>query len=219
MSRAQGAFEREYFERSYRDYDRQNPPRKLDHYRQAVERHVIAHGTVRLLDIGCAFGAFLASLDSRWEIYGADVSEYAIGLARQRLPRAHLEPVRNGELPFAEHFDIITAFDVLEHIPNVEAVVRQVVEHLTDDGAFLFVVPVYDGPLGPMVRALDADVTHIHRLARRFWLDLARRYFEVEDWWGLFRSLVPGGYYVHWPSRALRGITPAIAVVGRRKAV
>ena len=213
----EGAFEREYFEQSYRDYDRQNPPRKLLHYRDAVQRHLPAREHVRVLDVGCAFGAFLAALDRRWEVYGTDVSEYAIAQARQRLPSAHFEVLRNGTLPFTERFDAITAWDVLEHIPELEAAVEQIRQHLAEDGTFLFVVPVYDGPLGLVVQALDADVTHIHRFSRHYWLDLAARYFQVIEWWGAFRLLLPGGYYVHWPSRALRRIAPAIAVVARRQ--
>jgi SAM-dependent methyltransferase len=211
-------FEREYFENSYRHYERQNPPRKLRHYHEAVHRFVPGGAPKRLLDIGCAFGKFLALVEGGWQLYGFDVSEYAITEARRRLPRATLEVVGNNRVPFAEHFDAITAWDVLEHVPQLEAMLQQVAERLTDDGAFLFVVPVYDGPLGPLVYALDKDVTHLHRRSRHYWLDLAKRNFHLLDWWGIFRLLLPGGYYIHWPTRRLRRVAPAIAVAVRLKA-
>lgn len=217
MARVRAAFEREYYETYYRDYDRQNPPRKMRHYREAVQRYLPARETTRILDIGCAFGTFLASLDSRWQAYGMDPSEYAIGKARERLPRARLELVRDGRVPFQERFDAITAWDVLEHISELDVVAQQVAEHLGDNGAFVFVVPVYDGPLGPVVRALDSDTTHVHRVSRKFWLDWADRHFQVQEWWGIFRFLFPGGHYLHWPTRQLRRIAPAVAVVARRR--
>jgi len=168
-------------------------------------------------DIGCAFGAFLGALDTRWQLYGMDVSEYAISQARTRLPRAHLDVVHDGVIPFHEPFDVITAWDVIEHIPELDMVAAQVTAHLTAHGAFVFVVPVYDGPLGPLVNMLDRDTTHIHRMPRDFWLHWAARHFQVDDWWGIFRFLFPGGLYFHAPTRALRRIAPAIAVVARSR--
>lgn len=216
MAGSTAAFEQEYYATYYRDYARQNPERKMQHYRQAVERALPAAETPRVLDIGCAFGTFLASLNSRWQPYGMDVSEYAIAAARERLPRARLAVARDGKIPFPEVFDAVTAWDVLEHIPQLDDVAQQVSQHLAENGTFVFVVPVYDGPLGPLVQMLDADPTHVHRVARTFWLDWASRHFTVADWWGIFRFLFPWGYYLHWPTRALRRIAPAIAVVARQ---
>jgi hypothetical protein len=47
-------FDRDYFERNYRAYDRQNPARKLEFYRRLVEQHAPAGRKPRLLDMGCA---------------------------------------------------------------------------------------------------------------------------------------------------------------------
>jgi len=135
MAASPPAFEREYYDTYYRDYDRQNPPRKMSHYRQTVERHLPAGSETRILDIGCAFGAFLGALDTRWQLYGMDVSEYAISQARTRLPRAHLDVVHDGVIPFHEPFDVITAWDVIEHIPELDMVAAQVTAHLTAHGA------------------------------------------------------------------------------------
>ncbi len=210
-------FERDYFETGYRDFDRQNPPRKLHHYRAAVERYAPPTRPLRVLDFGCAFGAFLATADPHWECYGTDVSAYALGHARVRAPQARLARTSGSDLPFTMAFDAITAWDVLEHIPEVERTLAELAAHLGPGGVLLFALPVYDGPLGALIRRLDADPTHIHRRSRAFWLDLAARHFHVADWWGLFRLLLPGGYYLHWPTRRLRRIAPAIAVVARRR--
>ena len=217
MPLPQARFEREYFDTYYGDYERSNPPRKMRHYRQAVERYAPAAGPSRILDIGCAFGKFLASLASGWDLYGIDASEYAIRAARERVPRAQLVVSGNGTIPFATQFHAITAWDVLEHIPDLDQTACQIAAHLTTDGVFLFVVPVYDGPLGSAVRMLDSDPTHVHRWPRAAWLGWAARHFMVVDWWGVFRIRVPGLGYVHRPVRGLRRIAPAIAVVTRHR--
>lgn len=213
-----GSFERAYYDTHYRNYRQQNPPRKLRHYRQAVERALGRNDRARLLDVGCAFGAFVGALDERWEAYGVDPSEYAIEAARRIVPRAQFANTRDGRmLVFDVPFDAITAWDVIEHIPNLDTVAQDVNAHLVRNGVFAFVVPVYDGLLGPVVNLLDGDPTHVHRKSRAFWLDWAGRHFVVEEWWGIFRYLLPGGHYVHWPTHALRGVAPAIAVIARRK--
>jgi SAM-dependent methyltransferase len=211
-----GVFEAEYYATYYRDYERQNPDRKIRHYLDAVRRYVPPQEEVRILDLGCAFGKFVVAIEPPWRGYGVDVSEYAIRWAREHAPTGRFEVIVEGRIPFAETFHAITAWDVIEHIPDLGAVAQEVASHLEPGGLFAFVVPVYDGPLGPVVRALDKDPTHVHRMSRTFWLEWTRRHFCLEDWWGVFRYLLPGGIYAHWPTRALRGIAPAVAVMARR---
>jgi hypothetical protein len=81
----------------------------------------------------------------------------------------------------------------------------------------VFVVPVYDGPLGWLVRRLDKDPTHVHKMPRNFWLEWAARTFEVVEWLGTYRYLTPLGVYVHFASRRLRRWSPAVAVAARRR--
>lgn len=212
-----GAFERAYFEANYRDYERQNPPRKLAFYRGLVERAVQGVARPRVLDVGCAFGAFLGALDPRWERCGADVSAYAIERARAAHRDIAFAQGAATEIPFPGPFDAITAFDVIEHVPDLERVAAAVRAKLTEAGHFIFVVPVYDGVTGPAIRLLDHDETHVHKRSRAFWLRWADEHFTLVEWWGVLRYLLPGGAYLHRPTRAFRGATPAIAAVARAK--
>ncbi|MGD9647987.1 MAG: trans-aconitate 2-methyltransferase [Pirellulales bacterium] len=211
------SFEQEYFERNYRNYARQNPPRKLNFYRQLVERGVAGRPRPAVLELGCAFGRFLATLDPSWERFGLDVSQYALEQARQRLPDATLQVASGSEIPFARRFDAIMAFDVIEHIPDLGAVAETVAAHLNPGGAWIFVVPVYDGPTGPLVRLLDGDPTHVHKRSRDFWLSWAAEHFDLEEWWGQFRYLLPVGPYLHATTHRWRRACPAIAVLARRR--
>jgi SAM-dependent methyltransferase len=210
-------FERAYFDEVYRDYAAQNPPRKLRFYAGLAARGARGAEGARILDVGCAFGAFLASLGPAWSRHGVDVSSYAVEEARRRVPQARFAVSATGEIPFEGPFDVITAFDVLEHVPDLRGTGQALLRRLAPGGALVLVVPVYDGPTGPLIRRLDRDDTHIHKESRRFWLDWARELgLVLEDWRGVYRYLLPGGLYVHWPTRALRRWTPAIAVIARR---
>ncbi len=209
-------FDAGYYERSYGSYDRQNPPRKLAFYRRLVEGVVGDAERPRVLDVGCAFGRFLGALDPGWQRHGIDPIGSAVERARRAVPGATFAVASAERIPFAGPFDAIVAFDVLEHIPDLEAVRAELRAHLAPRGHLVLVVPVYDGPLGPLVRLLDGDPTHLHKRSRAFWLDWARPEFDVVDWLGVVRYLLPGGVYLHQPTRAGRRFAPAIAVVARR---
>ena len=210
-------FEEEYYRDYYPDYERQNPERKLRHYVEAVRETLAGMPRPKVLDIGCAFGRFLSALDPTWRGYGVDVSTHAVDWAKDHVEGAQFAVIGDETIPFDEHFDAITAWDVIEHVPDLDQIASEIQTHLKPNGAFVFVVPVYDGPLGPIVRALDGDPTHIHKNSRRFWLDWAARHFEVETWWGIFRYLIPSGPYLHYPSHPLRRIAPAILIRARRR--
>jgi SAM-dependent methyltransferase len=212
-----GAFEQEYYETNYRDYARQNPARKLAFYRGLAERAAAGRTNPGILDIGCAFGAFLSALDPRWRRFGADVSQFATDRAALAVPGATFARAGVETIPFPGPFDVVTAFDVIEHVPSLDRVASVVHSKLTPDGHFIFVVPVYDGPTGPLVRLLDKDATHVHKTSRDFWVAWAEEHFVPIEWWGIYRYLVPGLGYLHYPTRTLRRFTPAIAVLTRNR--
>lgn len=207
----------DYFDIEYRDYERQNPARKLDHYLDVIERH--EPDTNRLLDVGCGRGAFLerAALRGRdWELNGMDISPEGLQATALRVPQAKLSL---STTDLSNHpdgpFDVITAWDVVEHVPSLPAVTSAIDAMLRPGGLFAFVVPVYDGILGPVIRLLDKDPTHVHKRPREFWLDWAAGNFEILEWHGIFRYLF-GGYYIHLPTEGLRNQATAILVVCRK---
>src|SRR6185295_6409230 len=210
-------FTAEYYEANYRHYERQNPPSKMEFYRGLVSKYLPPAKRPRILDLGCAFAKFLGSLDSNWNRFGIDISEHAIHQAHKQRPGLGLAVGSCTAVPFKGPFQAMVAFDVIEHVDDLEQVAGFVQRELAPGGAFVFVVPVYDGPLGGLVRHLDQDPTHIHKNSRDFWLNWADQKFEIQEWTGVFRYLVPRGPYINWPTQSLRRIAPAIAVVVRNR--
>lgn len=80
-----------------------------------------------LLDVGCATGTLLELARLRgWEVAGVDVSEYATRIARDYYGL----DVLTGELAEAaypgEHFDVVVMDDLIEHVADPSALIKEV---------------------------------------------------------------------------------------------
>ena len=96
----------------------------------------------RLLDAGCGNGRHLVFFaEQGLESYGVDLSQTAIGMAKEWLVRkglkAHVSVGDIAGLPFEDnYFDVIVSFGVLDHVPFAMAkgMMRELVRVLTDGG-------------------------------------------------------------------------------------
>ncbi len=203
-----------YFDENYRDYFRQNPDHKLDFYLDQLIRRGAADRAT-LLDIGCGKGAFLARSSGRmpsWRLLGIEPEKDGVDHSSHLVPNAAVTSGVATELPFADDStDIVTAWDVLEHVPKVEDALDEILRVLRPGGTFGFVVPVYDGLTGPLIKLLDNDPTHVHKHGRHWWLEAVGSRFDDLEWCGIFRYLI-GPRYLHLPTIRWRSNTPAILV-------
>ena len=106
-----------------------------DKRRIKMIKHHVSSG--RLLDVGCAKGDFLGvAKDSGFEVSGVEVSEYAALEAKEK----YGIPVEIGTLEQARFeeasFDIITLWDVIEHLPNPHDTISYVSRFLKPGGFF-----------------------------------------------------------------------------------
>src|SRR5687768_2302408 len=97
----------------------------------------------RILDVGCGTGANLKMLAAYGRIEGVDISEQAVDFCRER----GLDSVKLGaieELPYESgSFDLVTALDVVEHLDDDVAGLREVRRVLRPDGRVLVFVPAF----------------------------------------------------------------------------
>jgi len=210
-------FDERYFEKQYANYDRQNPQRKLLWYRNLLMKYLDKDAPVSIGDVGCGGAGFLSNLPSVWNRYGVDPAGGMLQKVRKRDRSLFLCCGKIEHLPFKGGFDAVTLFDVLEHVPDLDAVAQQLDAQLAPGGILVLVVPVYDGPLGPLVRHLDHDPTHVHRMSRNAWLKWTACHFDLQSWYGIGRYYFARRYYIHLPTRVFRSIAPAIAVVATKR--
>jgi 2-polyprenyl-3-methyl-5-hydroxy-6-metoxy-1,4-benzoquinol methylase len=88
-----------------------------------------------LLDIGCAVGFFLDEARQRgWTVFGQEVSQYAAEIARKNLGdcifSGHAESIHLPE----SSVDVVTMWDVIEHLEDPLQVLVRLRRLLKDDG-------------------------------------------------------------------------------------
>ncbi len=124
----------------------------------------------RILDVGCGTGANLLMLSQYGDAEGVDISEDALTFCRER----GLEKVKLGageELPYdAGTFDLVTALDVVEHMDDDLAGLREMRRVLRPGGRVLLFVPTF-----MFLWGLQDDVSN-HR--RRYRLPELRHVLE-----------------------------------------
>jgi SAM-dependent methyltransferase len=135
------------------------PDESFDHLPEQEERSFWFRGRNRLIEwalrtyfpqaesffeLGCGTGVVLAALRAeRPELRLAGGEPFAAGLevARSRLPDVPLYRLDGRRLPFAEEFDVVGAFDVLEHVDEDDEVLAQMHQAVRPGGGILVSVP------------------------------------------------------------------------------
>ena len=100
----------------------------------------------KLFDIGCSSGNFLLLARKRgFEVYGMEVSEEAVKIAREKFGLNVVRALSFDELPeeFKGPYKIITAFEVLEHINNPYEFLKDIYSMLEDNGFLLLSCPTF----------------------------------------------------------------------------
>ncbi len=134
-----------------RDYELQTHQAEDRHWwyrgRRTVLDGVIADlgmpANARILDAGCGSGRFMVDLTKRGEVTGVELSDTSVALARQR---GTGEVVAGSvlEMPFADaSFDLAVSLDVIEHLEDDIAALRELRRVVAPGGALLVTVPAY----------------------------------------------------------------------------
>jgi SAM-dependent methyltransferase len=98
-------------------------------------------GQGRYLDVGCGSGGALGVARALgWQVAGVEVDEAAAKKAGRFSARVHAGDLLGA--PFAPgEFDCVTAFHVLEHVPDPVAAVRRMLDWLAPRGLLVIEVP------------------------------------------------------------------------------
>jgi SAM-dependent methyltransferase len=118
-----------------------------------------------LLEVGCGTGFVLAAIREafpRLRVTGSERFAEGLEIARNRLPDVELVELDATE-PLGRTFDVVGAFDVLEHIPEDERALAALSESTTAGGGLMLLVPQH----GWLWSAADEFAHHVRRYSRR----------------------------------------------------
>ena len=96
------------------------------------------------LEIGCGTGFVLSGIREalpELTLFGSEIFAPGLSFAATRLPGVELFQMDARRMPFREEFDVIGAFDVLEHVKEDEEVLSQMYQAARKRGGILVTVP------------------------------------------------------------------------------
>ncbi|MFQ3219018.1 MAG: SAM-dependent methyltransferase [Congregibacter sp.] len=132
------------------------------------------HNFDSFLEIGCGTGYVLSGVAQVFpdkKTTGSEIFATGLGFAAKRLPDTNLIQMDARNIPFSQEFDVVGAFDVLEHIEEDERVLAQVYNTLKPNGYAVLTVPQH-----PWLWS-KADVHACH--VRRYTKSALHRKFEA----------------------------------------
>ena len=137
--------------------------------------------SLRLLDVGCAFGFLLRHLRKRgYDVRGVDFSEYAVLNAPTDIQPyvSQYDLTGKDELTdWYKPFDIVTCFETLEHIDwqHAPRAIERLHSILKPGGLLIATICVVGQPDS------DSDPTHVSVVPREWWEALFAEAGFVED--------------------------------------
>jgi 2-polyprenyl-3-methyl-5-hydroxy-6-metoxy-1,4-benzoquinol methylase len=114
----------------------------------------------KVLEIGFGNGSFLKyASEKNWDVYGTEVNSDLVQIANQKgfntFDTSDLTMFKN------DTFDLVIAFDVLEHIPqeHLLSFILEIKRVLRNDGVLIARFPNGDSPFG--LSNQNGDITHV----------------------------------------------------------
>lgn len=133
-----------------------------------------------MLEIGCGTGFVLQGMRTAFpalRLCASDIYTEGLSFAARRVPEAFLFQMDARQIPFRDEFDLVAAFDVIEHIEDDHAVLTQMYQACSPGGGLMLTVPQHRW----LWSKVDEDVHHKRRYERSGLIEaVSRAGFRVE---------------------------------------
>jgi SAM-dependent methyltransferase len=202
-------------------YEKTNPYRVREligvkiyrgYHKTFLKRNKAFPEDAKILDLGCGTGEFISELKKRGcQVWGLDFDRKAIKIARQQFGLENVYSLSFEEFFKKENlpkFDIITFFEVLEHLDNPLEFVQNVKSLLKPDGRIVLSVPSRERMLANL-NNWDFPPHHFTRWNKEAILNLFQKFdfhifniSYVEEFRILLESIT-GKFKTGWVSKSL----------------
>lgn len=117
-----------------------------------------------LLEIGCGTGYVLSGIANAYpsaRLYGSEIFTAGLAFAAARQPSITFMQMDARSIPYSDEFEVIGAFDVLEHIEEDTKVLTEMHQALAPGGILLLTVPQHAW----LWSSVDEYACHVRRYA------------------------------------------------------
>jgi len=107
-------------EKHYENYGRNDylSPLTIKRYHEILDSFEPYRKTNKMIDVGCGIGYFLEEAKKRgWEVYGTEFTDEAIEICSKKEIKMNKGALNPNNYD-SQEFDVITSFEVIEHINN-----------------------------------------------------------------------------------------------------
>lgn len=138
---------------------------------------------LKILSIGAGTGEELSVLNKFGEVYVIDIEKKALDLIKDNLCKEK-KVCDTCKLFYKNNFfDVVVAFDVLEHIEKDKVAIKEIKRVLKKQGTFIFSVPAFQFLYGPHDKALE----HKRRYSKKKLISLLQVFNKTSlYYWNFF---------------------------------
>jgi len=130
----------------YDNYTREDylSPITIKRYNELLDLMDDYRETNNILDMGCGVGYFLEEAKKRgWNVYGTEFTDDAIEICKNKKIKVYKGTLQEVEFD-PSYFDIITSFEVIEHINNPREELNIISKILREGGLFYCTTPNFN---------------------------------------------------------------------------
>lgn len=168
-------FDKEYYKPRYKKYDSKEflrTYRSQVAWMRFIERYFIQENITgkKVLEIGCGLGGFAKILQEKGcDVVASDISVFIIKKAKKLNPniRFSVVDIESKDKKNDHGYDIVFAFEVLEHLSNPQKALQNLKRKLKTGGILIFTTPY-------LTDRTTSDPTHISVNEPQYWMKIGK---------------------------------------------